>query len=212
MMRIPIAKEGYPFIAIAVLVVLVFWLAGLCWLFYLALALAVFVVAFFRDPERSIPGGDAVVSSADGRVIKVEIVEEERFLKAKALKICVFMNVFNVHVNRAPMAGKVVGVHYNPGKFFNASFDKASLLNEQNAIVMQTESGKQFLAIQIAGLVARRIVCYAREGQSFKKGERIGIIRFGSRVDLYLPPDAEALVKVGDKVSAGSSVVALLKP
>ncbi len=207
-MRIPIAKEGAPFIAIALFCVIVAWLLGGWWLEFIIVPLAVFVIAFFRDPERDVPTDrDSIVSPADGRVIKVERMRDERLLKTEAVKISVFMNVFNVHVNRSPASGKVLDIIYNPGKFFNASLDKASLLNEQNALIMQAENGKRYAFNQIAGLIARRIVCRVKKGASLKKGERFGLIRFGSRVDVYLPTGCRVTVKVGDKVKAGSSIL-----
>lgn len=206
-MRIPIAREGYPFILIALFCIIVVWLAGLEWLEFLFVPLGIFVVAFFRDPERNIPGdAGSITSPADGKVIKVELIKDEKFLKADALRICIFMNVFNVHVNRAVASGKVVDVIYNPGKFFNASLDKASMHNEQNAVIME-EGGRRFAFNQIAGLIARRIVCYAKPGMRYEKGQRFGLIRFGSRVDVYLPAGCSPSVKVGEKVRAGSSIL-----
>ncbi|MEK7774029.1 MAG: phosphatidylserine decarboxylase, partial [Deltaproteobacteria bacterium] len=144
-MKFPVAREGYPFILACLICSAAIWFAGLRWLEAFFIPLTVFVIAFFRDPERRIPeDGDSIVSPADGRVIKVERNRDERFFKGSALKISIFMNVFNVHVNRAPFSGKVVDVIYNPGKFFNASLDKASLENEQNAIILETASGKRF--------------------------------------------------------------------
>ncbi|MCK5236777.1 MAG: phosphatidylserine decarboxylase family protein [Deltaproteobacteria bacterium] len=208
-MRIPLAKEGYPFILIsaAVTAVSCFW-GG--WLPLIILGpLTFFVVYFFRDPERIIPeGDDLIVSPADGRIIKVETAREEQFLKDETLKISIFMNVFNVHVNRAPAKAKVIDTFYNPGKFFNASFDKASLLNERNLLLMENEKGKKFVVVQIAGLIARRIVSYAKPGSNYGKGERFGIIRFGSRLDVYLPTECKAEVSIGQKVSAGSTILA----
>lgn len=206
-MRIPIAREGYPFILAASVLAVIAWFIT-PWLEIFFGPLAAFVVAFFRDPERVIPEDkNSIVSPADGRVIKVETIRDDRFLKKEALRICIFMNVFNVHVNRAPASGVVTDVIYNPGKFFNASFDKASLLNEQNAVVMKAENGETFVFNQIAGLIARRIVCHARPSMSFSRGERFGLIRFGSRVDVYLPAGSRAAVRVGEKVRAGSSTL-----
>ncbi|MBI5587098.1 MAG: phosphatidylserine decarboxylase family protein [Deltaproteobacteria bacterium] len=206
-MRIPIAREGYPFILAAVVPAMIAWFITPL-LETVFVPLLVFVIAFFRDPERGIPGDeDSIVSPADGRVIKIEKVTEDRILKRESLRICIFMNVFNVHVNRAPASGVVTDILYNPGKFFNASLDKASLMNEQNAVVMKADNGKTFAFNQIAGLIARRIVCHARPAMKLSKGERFGLIRFGSRVDVYLPADARAAVKVGDKVRAGSSIL-----
>lgn len=211
-MRIPIAREGYPFILVSLLPNAVVWFAGLEWLLFFFVPLTLFVIAFFRDPERSVPEDKtAIVSPADGRVIKVEKVTEQRILGRESLRICIFMNVFNVHVNRAPAAGKVLKVLYNPGKFFNASLDKASLMNEQNAVVLEAKNGKVIAFNQIAGLIARRIVCRAKPGMKLEKGERFGLIRFGSRVDVYLPAECRAAVKAGDKVSAGSSILGYWK-
>jgi phosphatidylserine decarboxylase len=206
-LRIPIAREGYPFILIAFFCIIVVWLAGIRWLEFLFVPLGVFVVAFFRDPERVVPNdANSVTSPADGRVIKVERIKDEKFLKADVLRICIFMNVFNVHVNRAIASGTVVDVIYNPGKFFNASLDKASMHNEQNAVIME-QGGRKFAFNQIAGLIARRIVCYAKPGMKYEKGQRFGLIRFGSRVDVYLPAGCRPNVKVGEKVRAGSSIL-----
>lgn len=206
-MRIPIAREGYPFILIALFCIIIVWLVGLRWLEVLFVPLGIFVVAFFRDPERVIPGDKgSITSPADGKVIKVERIKDEKFLKTDVLRICIFMNVFNVHVNRAIASGKVVDVIYNPGKFFNASLDKASMHNEQNAVIME-QGNKRFAFNQIAGLIARRIVCYAKPGMTYEKGQRFGLIRFGSRVDVYLPAACRPSVKVGDKVRAGSSIL-----
>ncbi|HBG47875.1 MAG TPA: phosphatidylserine decarboxylase family protein [Deltaproteobacteria bacterium] len=208
MARIPVAREGYPFILAALFCIIVIWIAGLVWLELFFAPLGVFVLAFFRDPERVVPAdANAIISPADGKVIKVERVRDEKFLKAEVLRICIFMNVFNVHVNRVPASGRVVDVIYNPGKFFNASLDKASLHNEQNAVIMEAENGRRFAFNQIAGLIARRIVCYAKAGMSFEKGQRFGLIRFGSRVDVYLPAGCTPTVKVGEKVRAGSSIL-----
>lgn len=185
------------------------WLLGLVWLEVIFIPLAVFVTAFFRDPERQIPNdAAAIVSPADGRVIKAEIVRDDRFLGADAFKISIFMNVFNVHVNRAPASGKIVKIIYNSGKFFNASLDKASLENEQNALIVETPDKRRIAFNQIAGLIARRIVCRVNTGDVLEKGGRFGLIRFGSRVDVFMPIDCAPAVKVGDKVSAGSSIIA----
>lgn len=212
-MRIPIAPEGYLFILPSSALVALLWFfdvrIGFYPLVFPAISLALFVIWFFRDPERVIPKGDgAIVSPADGKVIIVEEVNEDRFLKCKALKISIFMNVFNVHVNRVPATGRIVDIFYNPGKFFNASFDKASLLNEQNALLIEAENGKRYVANQIAGLIARRIVCRVKPGDAIAKGNRFGLIRFGSRLDVFLPVDVNVKVKVGEKVSAGSSILA----
>ena len=174
---------------------------------------------FFRDPERDVPSNEnSIVSPADGRVIKVEKARPmlrmgtpARLMNSEALKVSIFMNVFNVHVNRAPVSGRVLAVSYNPGKFLNASFDKASLENEQNMVVLEAANGKRVAFCQIAGLIARRIVCYVKEGDAITKGSRFGMIRFGSRLDVYLPLECRVNVKIGDKVRAGSSTLAYWK-
>lgn len=208
-MRIPLAREGYPFILASIFGTIILFLAGLKSVSYLSGGLTIFIVSFFRDPERDIPSEtDDIISPADGRIIIVDSVFENRFMKQDAIKISIFMNVFNVHVNRVPASGKVSGVFYNPGKFFSADKDKASLENEQNALLIEAKNGKRFVVNQIAGLIARRIVCYAKEGDKIERGKRFGMIRFGSRLDVYLPVDCRINVKVGDKVKAGSSILA----
>ena len=205
-----IAREGWPFLATAVGVSL-FVSAGWGWLsipFWLA---TLFILQFFRDPPRSLPDEpDAVISPADGRVVAVE-KSRDPYLDRDALKISVFMNVFNVHSNRSPVDGDVAQAWYHAGRFFNASLDKASAENERNALKLVTASGVEITCVQIAGLVARRILCYAKAGDHLARGERYGFIRFGSRVDLYLPPDAIARAAVGDKVHAAASIVAELR-
>jgi len=205
-----IAREGWPFLAGAVAVsVLVTWAWG--WLAALPLWLiSLFVLQFFRDPPRYAPAGEGLVlSPADGRIVAVEEVDDP-WLKRRALKISVFMNVFNVHSNRAPVDGVVKEQWYNPGKFVNADLDKASTENERNALWFQTRSGQDVTCVQVAGLIARRILCYAKVGDQFNRGQRYGFIRFGSRVDVYLPTGAKPRVAIGDKVRASSDVLAQL--
>jgi len=210
-MRIPIAKEGYPFILASIVITIFFlWLEWKPFT-YLLILWILFVISFFRDPERDVPTNEnAIVAPADGKVIIVDKIFEDRFLKRDATKISIFMNVFNVHVNRNPVSGKVFGVFYNKGKFLSANLDKASLENEQNAVLLETKDGKRIVYNQIAGLIARRIVCYLKEGDVVEKGKRFGMIRFGSRVDVYLPLEYKIDVKVGDKVKAGSSIIGYL--
>jgi len=205
-----IAREGWPFLAAAVAAaVLVGWLAGGWWSVPVWIA-ALFVLQFFRDPPRDVPDDPhAVVSPADGRIVAVE-KSRDPWLEREALKISVFMNVFNVHSNRSPVDGKVVRRWYHPGAFLNAAIDKASLENERNALHIRTEDGTDVTCVQIAGLVARRILCYVDAGAALERGQRFGFIRFGSRVDVYLPPDAQAVAALGDKVSAAESVLARL--
>ena len=205
-----IAREGWPFLGIAVLVSLAAtWLVG--WWSLPFWAAAVFVLQFFRDPPRDIPDDPALVTSpADGRVIIVGKAQDP-YLKREALKVSVFMNVFNVHSNRAPVDGEVKERWYFPGRFFNAALDKASLDNERNALWLRMPDGQDVTCVQVAGLVARRILCYVEPGSALRKGQRFGFIRFGSRVDVYLPLDAELTAAIGEKVYAAESVLARLK-
>ena len=210
----PFAREGYPFIAYTagLTILLVFSAWKLC-SFVLAIPAAVsfllilFVLYFFRNPERTPPADvQAVVSPADGVVVVVERVSETP-LGCPALKISIFMSVFNVHVNRVPFDGTVVDVFYHRGKFFDARDGRASCENERNGILLEIPGGARIAFVQIAGLIARRIVCYATIGDDLKRGERYGLIRFGSRLDVYLPVDMEPLVKLGDIAVAGETVL-----
>ena len=177
-----------------------------------ALFVTFFVCWFFRDPERFIPKqAGAIVSPADGKVIVIEKVTDGEYVDTEALKISIFMNVFNVHVNRMPFDGVIQEVKYTPGKFFNASFDKASEFNERSAMTIKTDAGHVFKVVQIAGLIARRIVCKIEENTFLRRGDRYGMIRFGSRLDLYLPCDTKVVVTKGQKVSAGSSILGYFK-
>ncbi len=205
-----IAKEGWPFLAIAVAAsVAVGVFAGWGWSLPLWLA-ALFVLQFFRDPPREVPSDPtAVVSPADGRVVVVGKALDP-YRNCEALKISVFMNVFNVHSNRSPADGTVSQVVYHHGSFFNAALDKASLENERNALLMTTTAGRDITCVQVAGLIARRILCYVGPGAALARGQRYGFIRFGSRVDLYLPLDAEPRAAIGDKVFASETVLARL--
>ena len=206
------AVEGRPFFGTLIVVTVIVAIVQCAWWILLLGGLTAFVMYFFRNPARVVPqDAGAVICPADGRVIQKKTVMEDKYLGAEAIKVSIFMNVFNVHVNRSPYKGKVVDVDYIPGRFINASFDKASELNERNAVVIETEEGKKLLFIQIAGLVARRIVCYVEPGDSLERGERFGLIRFGSRVDVYFPPDAEVNVKIGDRVVAGETVLGVMK-
>lgn len=208
----PIAVEGLPFAIPLIILSIALWYFGLRCTATFFTILTVFVLWFFRNPERVIPQDPmAVISPADGKIIVSEEVSEDRYLKERALKVSIFMNVFNVHVNRAPYSGKVVDVIYNKGKFISANLDKASMDNEQNAVILDIGSGKKIMFVQIAGLIARRIVCYLKPGDSVEKGKRMGLIRFGSRVDVYLPIGSTLNVKIGDKVVAGETILGYLK-
>ncbi|QMT40664.1 phosphatidylserine decarboxylase [Neisseria shayeganii] len=204
-----IALEGWPFIIGGLIVSLLLsfccgWWSLPFWLFTL------FAVQFFRDPARDIPQDpDAVLCPADGRIVVVERATDP-FRQTEALKISVFMNVFNVHSQRAPVDGTVTRVEYFRGKFLNAALDKASTENERNAVLATTRSGRDITFVQVAGLVARRVLCYVNAGEPIVRGERYGFIRFGSRVDVYLPVDAQAAVSIGDKVKASETILARL--
>jgi phosphatidylserine decarboxylase len=211
---VSVAREGAPLIAIGFALAL--GAAALAWryatvpLWMLAAAmfvLAIWVVYFFRDPERTGQRGEQlVVSPADGRIVQIIEVNEPDFVRGRALRISIFMNVFNVHVNRYPVSGKIAYVQYNAGKFLNAADDKASLENEQMSVGIETSHGR-VLVRQIAGLIARRIVNYAAVGDEAEQGTRMGIIRFGSRVDVFMPPTSKVRVRLGDFPVAGVTVL-----
>jgi phosphatidylserine decarboxylase len=207
----PLARPGFIYIILAWIVTGLLFFMGWTIAGAAALFSAVFICWFFRDPDRSVPREPAaLVSPADGRVIKVETVMDKEYVKDTCTKVSIFMNVFNVHVNRVPFTGTVERSIYSPGKFFNASLDKASEDNERNALIIITDQGQRYGVVQIAGLVARRIVCDVKEGDTLVRGDRYGMICFGSRLDLYLPIDTSICVKVGEKVSAGSSILGYL--
>ena len=206
-----IAKEGWPYLFVLLgSSMLVTW--GVGWIFASPFWIAtLFVLQFFRDPARVVPEGQhAVLSPADGRIVAVEKVTDP-YLNRDAVKVSVFMNVFNVHSNRSPVDGEVKGIWYFPGKFVNADLDKASLENERNAVWIRTPEGVDVTSVQVAGLIARRILCYAQVGDALARGQRYGFIRFGSRVDVYLPPEARIRVGIGDKVYATESILAELQ-
>jgi phosphatidylserine decarboxylase len=207
-----IAREGWLFVLIALAAaLLVGFLVGWWWSIPLWLA-ALFVLQFFRDPPREVPGDPgAVLSAADGRVVEVSR-SQDPYVRREAIKVSVFMNVFNVHSNRSPVDGVVRERWYFPGAFVNAALDKASLENERNALWLRTPEGGDITCVQVAGLIARRILCYVGAGAELERGQRFGFIRFGSRVDHYLPLDAQVKVAIGDKVKAAETVLAWLKP
>lgn len=212
------AREGWPFIGTAVALVVIAFAAALqfkswpLWLLaVLVTVLALWCAYFFRDPERSGPRGpNVVIAPADGKVLMITDVDEPRFIQGRATRISIFMNVFNVHVNRYPVDGRVDFVWYNKGKFFNAAAEKSSLENEQMSVGVTTASGVRILTRQIAGLIARRIVTYSKVGAEAHQGDRFGIIRFGSRVDVFVPPSSVVKVKLGDMTAAGTTVIAEL--
>ena len=205
--RWPIAKEVLPFIlalgGAGVLLALVGW-----WIAAAPFVLvACFSLWFFRDPDRNPPLGPGLVSPADGLVLSVTEEEDERFLKARARKISIFMSVWSVHVNRAPLAGVVEDVRYEPGRFFKAHLEKSSRENEHNAVLLRTAGEDRIVFVQIAGVIARRIACWVSPGDEVRRGQRVGLIRFGSRLDVYLPLEARVKVRPGEKVRAGQSIL-----
>jgi phosphatidylserine decarboxylase len=207
-----LAREGWPFLLAAVVAAALAqtYIGGpIAWLLWVV---ALFVLQFFRDPPRRVAGeegGKSVIAPADGRIVAVEEVDDP-WLSRRALKISIFMNVFNVHSNRSPVDGEVIGKWYNPGKFVNADLDKASTENERCALHIRTTAGADVTCTQVAGLIARRILNYVEPGKPLARGERYGFIRFGSRVDVYLPTDARSRVVIGEKVYASSSLIAEL--
>jgi phosphatidylserine decarboxylase len=212
-MRVPVAREGIPIIAIFMLVSAVgTWFIGHWLAICLLWLLAVWCVWFFRDPERHIPPGEGLLlAPADGRVCAIEEVPSAPLTGDPARKLSIFMNVFNVHVNRLPASGCVADRVYHPGQFLNAALDKASIQNERMEILLTLKNGIQLPFVQVAGLIARRIVCRVRKGQVLQRGDRFGLIRFGSRVDVYLPLSASVALVLGDRTIAGETIIARLE-
>lgn len=209
--QIPVAKEGYPFIGLAALATLVAAILGHELLALPALFLTGFILYFFRDPERVSPEDeDVLVSPADGKVILVEKVFDDKFVKEHVIKVSIFMNIFNVHVNRIPFAGRVERVLYSAGKFYAANTERGSMENEYCAVIISTSGERRLAVVQIAGLLARRIVCWTTKGDDIERGQRFGLIRFGSRVDLYLPLQFQLEVSPGQRVRAGETVLGYL--
>ncbi|MBI4823242.1 MAG: phosphatidylserine decarboxylase family protein [Nitrospirae bacterium] len=202
-----IAKEGYPFIAVSGIVGVAVYLISPP-ISVLPFLLTLFMVLFFRDPERTPSSNEGFLCPADGRVIVVKNTYEETFIKGNALLISIFMSPFNVHVNRSPCNAEVLDVRHTKGKFFSAYKEEASLKNENTAMLLKCE-GKKVLVRQVAGFLARRTVCRAKVGDKLKRGERFGIIKFGSRLDVFLPEGTEPAIKVGDKVKAGETVIGI---
>ena len=207
-----VAREGWPFLAVAFFISLgTNYFLGVAWALPLWL-ITIFILQFFRDPPRQIPDTPgAVICPADGKVIALGEVEDP-YLKRPAKRVSVFMNVFNVHSNRIPVTGTIKEQWYTPGKFVNAALDKASLDNERNALWIRTEQGQDVVVVQVAGLIARRILCYVKPGEQVECGARYGFIRFGSRVDVYLPLNAKFEVSLGDSVKGASDVIARFAP
>jgi phosphatidylserine decarboxylase len=207
----PIAKEGYPFIAFSAFVTLILAVLGYDLLALPALAITTFVLCFFRDPERIGPiSEDALISPADGKVILIEKIIDDQYLLGQVYKISIFMNVFNVHVNRVPVSGTVEKILYTPGKFYSADSDRGALHNEHCATILRCVRGHRLAFVQVAGLIARRIVCWLEVDDQVRRGQRFGLIRFGSRVDLYIPTQTQLEIAVGQKVKAGETVIGYL--
>lgn len=210
--RLPIAREGIPFIALGLLITIIFVSFGSFYIGIFFLILTLFITYFFRDPER---GNDvqenAVLTPADGKVLNIWELDGNNPLGGPAKKISIFMSIFNVHVNRAPSNGRILSIAYHPGKFFSANLEKASEQNESNSITMETGKGEKIVVVQIAGLIARRIVCWIKEKEYVKAGQRFGLIRFGSRLDVFLPAASEVIVRSGDRVKAGETIIGYLK-
>jgi phosphatidylserine decarboxylase len=207
----PIAREGVPFLAAAGVPAVAAWALGWTVAGSVFGVVALFTGWFFRNPPRLVPNGtNLVVSPGDGRVLAVVEEEEPRFLKARAARVSIFLSPLDVHINRTPCAGLVKAVAYSPGRFRVASRPEATLANEQVATLFETDAGQRVLCVQVAGYVARRIVCWLTEGERVARGERYGLIRFGSRMDLYLPKETEMRVKTGDKVTGGESIIGVL--
>ncbi len=205
-----IAREGWPYIALALVVAVVLTFVGGWWSLPFWLV-TLFVLQFFRDPPRDAPAGERLVlAPADGRVIAIETLPDPYVDGRASLRISVFMNVFNVHSNRSPVDGRIERIDYFPGSFVNADLDKASAHNERNALVIRADDGSVVSCVQVAGLVARRILCYVKPGDVLHRGQRFGFIRFGSRVDVHLPPGSRLFVGVGEKVHATSTTLAEL--
>ena len=203
-----IVGEALPFIiplAGAAVIAFVSGFYGVCFFLF---CLTAFVIWFFRNPQRTTPeNGRMVISPADGRVIRIEETTSDELPGRTFQKVSIFMNVFNVHVNRIPCSGEVRFIRYRAGKFLSANLDKASALNERNIVLLCTADGREIMTVQIAGLIARRIVCWLKEGMQVSRGERFGLIRFGSRVELFLPIESTILVRTGDKVRAGETTI-----
>lgn len=211
--KLPVALEGIPFILIGI--VLTSMLFILNWKL-LAIPMAVatlFIIYFFRDPERTyVDHEKAIFTPADGTVLSIENLHNGDYrVKDKAIKISIFMSIFDAHINRVPIKGKIAQLSYHPGKFFSANRDKASVYNEHNIVTLETDNKKKVIFVQIAGLIARRIACWIKKGDYVETGQRFGLIRFGSRLEVYLPPDCEIKVNKGEKVKAGKTIIGYLR-
>lgn len=206
-----LAREGWGFIILSVIITFVVYYFSNFWLTLPFLLVTIFIIQFYRDPKRIIPTeANTILSPADGKIICVEECRDV-YQNVNSIKISIFMNIFNVHSNRSPADGTVIKLEYFRGKFINADFDKASTENERNAMILELANGQKLTVVQVAGLIARRILCYTRVGANLSRGERYGFIRFGSRVDVYLPINAKVLVSIGQKVKATKCILAKLE-
>lgn len=210
--QIPIAKEGMPFICLAAFTTILSAILGYEILTLILLLLTLFISWFFRDPDRISPVDQScMVSPADGKIILIEKSDNNEFIDGEAYKVSIFMNIFNVHVNRVPFSGKIERIVYSPGSFYSADSSRGDLKNERCATLLVTENNDRIAFVQVAGLIARRIICWLEPGDKVKRGSRFGLIRFGSRVDLHLPASMKLGVKVGDCVKAGESIIGSLR-
>ncbi len=211
--RLPLAREGFPFIFIGIGVAVIFAFLGWTTFAIITSVVTIFVIYFFRDPERHhLEEKNAVLTPADGRILEVKHVDEENSpLGQPSIKVSIFMNVFNVHINRIPIKGTIKKISYHPGKFLSANLDKASEQNENNKITLETIDSREIMVIQIAGLIARRIACWIDKGDTVKTGQRFGLIRFGSRLEVFLPADSKIIAQVRQKVKAGETVIGYLR-
>ncbi len=207
--NVPVAKEGIPFLGVSALATVVFALLQIEAAAILCLLLTGFILYFFRDPERIIPVGAGLITSpADGKVIEIQKEQQEPFFSTgPTRRISIFMNVFDCHVNRVPISGRVIDIKYREGRFLSANKKRAMAENERAAMLLEDEKGRKVTVVQVAGLIARRIVCWAEPGDLLKRGQRYGMIRFGSRLDVYLPLNAQVKVEKGQRVRAGQSVL-----
>jgi phosphatidylserine decarboxylase len=209
--QIPVAREGYPFIIFIAFVTFIFALLEYDLIAVITLFLTGFVVYFFRDPERISPDDeDVVVAPADGKIILVEKIFDDRFVNEHVYKVSIFMSIFDVHVNRIPFAGEVEKIQYSPGSFYAANTDQGGLANENCGVILTTKKDFKYAVVQVAGLLARRIVCWIEKGDTIDRGRRFGMIRFGSRVDLYLPQNIQLEVSSGQRAKAGETVIGYL--
>lgn len=210
--RLMIAREGFPFIALGIAICILFASLDLEAAAVIMGALSLFTICFFRDPHRQkdVPE-NTVLAPADGKILSIQSLEDsDNFLEEPAVKVSIFMSIFNVHVNRVPTAGRISEINYHPGRFFSANLDKASMENERNRITLLTRGKSRIVFVQIAGLIARRISCWIREGDEVKAGQRFGLIRFGSRLDIYLPRSIRFIASKGQRVKAGETILGYL--